>query len=124
MDNIQELCDSMIGISFDVRGEDYGRILRWVCVEKDGKTYHVFITSLGKKVEASSAIHYIKNTVRYPDGTDYVLRQRKIKRKGKGNGGDAFPATIRNRAYFSSNVMPKALPHERELNNKLSRKDK
>jgi hypothetical protein len=122
MDNLQQTCDGMIGLSFDIRGEDYGRIMRWVTVEKDGKTYYVFITSLGKKVEATSVIDYIRNAVRYPDGSDYVFAQRKIKPKRKG--GPAFPNTISNRTNLRGAVMPKALPHERELNSKLKGKDK
>ena len=49
MSQLDDKCDSMVGLSFDIHGVDYGRIMRWVKVEKDGYTYNVFITSLGKK---------------------------------------------------------------------------
>jgi len=120
MTQMPDLCNSMVGLSFDIRGEDYGRIMRWVTVEKDGSTYYVFITSLGKKVEATSVIDYIKRKIHYPSGSDYVLAQRKI--KPKFSGKPAFPNTISNRTRSIRSVMPKPLPHERELNSKLKQK--
>lgn len=98
MNELEKMCDDLVGLSFDIRGVDYGRIMRWVRVQKDGDTFYVFITSLGKKVEAVTLIDYIKNKVYYPDGTEYVLRQRKI--KPKRNGSPAFPSGISTKVYF------------------------
>jgi hypothetical protein len=123
MDNIEQVCESMVGLSVEIRGVDCGRIMRWVCVEKDGKTFYVFVFSSGKKIEATGVIHYVRNRVHYPSGSEYVLAQRKI--KPKFGGRPAFPNTISNRTNLRGAVMPKSLPHERELNSKLkNRKDK
>ena len=70
----------------------------FVAVEKDDYTYHVLITSTGRKVEAVTLINYIKTKIHYPDGTDYVMRQRKIKPKRQGK--PAFPSSISNKVYF------------------------
>lgn len=120
MDNIEELCNSMVGLSFDIRGEDYGRIMRWVRVEKNDRILYVFVTSLGKKVEATGVIDYVRNTVRYPKETDPNRNKIKPKRRA----GYAFPSGISTMAYFRDNVKTRALPHEKQLNNELTRKDK
>lgn len=105
MDNLQDKCDRMVGISIDIRGVDYGRIMRWELVESNGKTYHVFITSLGKKVEATSYFDYKRKHIHYPDGSDYAFRLRyagaKAKSKHQSNGGAMFGDSIRNIARFS-----------------------
>lgn len=98
MSPLDDKCDSMVGLSFDVRGVDYGRIMRWVKIEQDGYTYNVFITSLGKKVEAVTLIDYIYNTVRYPKETDPNRNKIKPKRRA----GYAFPSGISTMAYFRS----------------------
>lgn len=98
MSQLDDKCDSMVGLSFDISGVDYGRIMRWVKVEKDGYTYNVFITSLGKKVEAVTLIDYIYNTVRYPKETD--PNRYKVKVKTRYGGRNAFGSGIRNIAYF------------------------
>jgi hypothetical protein len=103
MDNLQEQCDRMIGISIDIRGVDYGRIMGWSIVQKDGKDYYVFRTSLGKMVEASSYFEYKKHYIHYPQGSDYVFRQRYAGAKAKNkhqNGGSFFGSSIRNIAHF------------------------
>jgi hypothetical protein len=98
MSELDEMCDSMVGLSFDISGQDYGRIMRWVKIEKDGYTYNVFITSLGHKVEAVTLIDYIKHTIRYPKETD--PNRNKVKVKSRGGGRNAFGSGIRNIAYF------------------------
>lgn len=98
MSSIAEACDKLIGLSIEINGEDYGRIMRWVTVEKDDYTYHVLITSTGRKVEAVTLLNYIKTKIHYPDGTDYVMRQRKIKPKRQGK--PAFPSSISTKVYF------------------------
>jgi hypothetical protein len=110
----------MVGKSVTVAGEDYGRIMRWVRVENNDKTINVFVFSSGRKVEAMSLIDYVKNKVYYPSGMSSVYRRRKAKTKSTGR--PVFPTSIRNTAVFSSNVMPRPLPHEQELNNKLKNK--
>lgn len=104
MDNLQEQCDRMVGISIDIRGVDYGRIMRWELVEKDGKTYYVFTTSLGKKVEATSYFEYKRKYIHYPDGSNYAFRLRyagaKAKAKHQNNGGSLFGSSIKNIAHF------------------------
>lgn len=96
MSELDDKCDSMVGLSFDIRGEDYGRIMRWVKVEKDDYIYNVFITSLGKKVEAVTLIDYIYNTVRYPKETD----PNRYKIKPKRRAGYAFSSGVSNIARF------------------------
>ena len=93
--------DRMVGISVDIRGEDYGRIMRYECIVKDEKEYQVFVFSSGKKVEANSIIKYVNSAVHYPDGTDYVMRNRVKYAKAKGSTpSPAFGSSIRNTATF------------------------
>ena len=120
MSDLDRACDEMVGKSVSVAGEDYGRIMRWVRVENNGKTINVFVFSSGRKVEAMSLIDYVKNKVYYPAGMSSVYRRRKAKTKSTGQ--PVFRSSISNVARFSSNVMPRPLPHERELNNKLNNK--
>ena len=101
MSDMSDKCDKMIGLFVNNKTEDYGRIMRWEIVNKDGKDYYVFIFSTGRKVEANSLIHFVTKVVKYPQGTDYVMRQRIAHRKAKGmSGGSMFGSSIKNIAYF------------------------
>mgnify|MGYP006288972251 CR=1 FL=1 len=115
MSDLQSQCDAMIGISIDIRGVDYGRIMDWSIVQKDGVDYYVFRTSLGKMVEATSYFEYKKHYIHYPQGSDYAFRMRRAGAKAKNkhqNGGSLFGSCIRNIAHFNVSTSPK---HERKI---------
>lgn len=101
MSEMEDKCNAIVGISYDVNGVDYGRIMSWEIVSKDGKDYYVFVFSSGKRVEANSLFDYIKKKIHYPQGTDYVMKLRAARRaKHNQNGGSFFGSTIKNVAYF------------------------
>ena len=101
MSDMSDKCEKMVGQFVSNNVADFGRIMRWEIVNKDGKDYYVFIFSSGRKVEANSLINYIAKKVHYPQGTDYVMRQRIAHRKAKGmSGGSLFGSSIKNIAHF------------------------
>lgn len=94
---------SLIGHSVDIHGEDYGRIMELISVTKNDTVYKVFVFSSGKRVEANSVMSYIKRNVHFPDGTDYVMRNRVKYAKAKAKGGAAaFGSSIHNVAHFTN----------------------
>lgn len=102
-DNVDDKLLSYIGHHVDVCGEDYGRIMELITVRKNDQEYKVFVFSSGKRVEAHSIMRYITKAVHFPDGTDYVMRNRVKYAKAKVKGGaPAFGSSIRNVAHFSS----------------------
>lgn len=101
-DSIDNKLESYIGYHVDIRGEDYGRILELISVTKNDQEYKVFVFSSGKRAEANSIVNYIRNSVHFPDGTDYVMRNRVRYAKAKVKGGaPAFGSSIRNVAKFT-----------------------
>lgn len=97
-----ERLNKMVGLSIDIRGEDYGRIMDYDTVIRDGVEYKVFRFSSGKKVEANSLIAYMNSAIYYPDGTDYVMRNRvKYAKAKKSVPAPAFGSAIRNVASVS-----------------------
>jgi len=101
MSDMSDKCEKMIGLYVSNKTGDYGRIMKWEIVNKDGKDYYVFIFSSGRKVEANSLIKYVETYIHYPQGTDYVMRQRIAHRKAKGmSGGSMFGSSIKNVAHF------------------------
>jgi hypothetical protein len=92
-------CDKLIGLSIDIRGEDYGRLMSWAKVVIDDDDYIVFTTSLGKKVEAVSLIYYLEHQVYYPTGSDQVFARRRARGVNRG-GRPAFGQSVSNRAWF------------------------
>jgi hypothetical protein len=60
------------------------------------------VFSSGKRVEANSIYSYVKKSVHFPDGTDYVMRNRTKYAKAKSKGSSpAFGSSIRNVAKFA-----------------------
>ena len=101
MSEMEDKCNAIVGISYDINGPDYGRIMRWEIVSKDGQDYYVFVFSSGKRVEANSLFTYIKKKINYPQGSDYAMKLRYARRaKHNNNGGSFFGPTIRNIVYL------------------------
>lgn len=101
-DNVDDKLNSLIGQSVSIKGEDYGRIMELITVRKNDQDYKVFVFSSGKRVEANSIASYIRKAVHFPDGTDYVMRNRVKYAKAKGKGSaPAFGSSIRNIAKFA-----------------------
>lgn len=102
-DNVDDKLLRYIGHHVNVGDDDYGRIMELITVRKNDQEYKVFVFSSGKRVEAHSIVRFITTTVHFPDGTDYVMRNRVKYAKAKNKGGaPAFGSSIRNVARFST----------------------
>jgi hypothetical protein len=101
-DNVDNKLNSYVGYHVTMGGEDYVRIMELIRVTKNDQEYKVFVFSSGKRAEANSVINYIRKNVQFPDGTDYVMRNRVKYAKAKGKGSSpAFGSSIRNVAKFA-----------------------
>lgn len=101
MGNDKDKYKHYIGNDMVINREKYGVIVDLIEVDNNGQQVFVFVTDLGKRVEASSYLRYLGIGRKvYPDGTDYAMRLRRPKSKTK-NVAYVPSKNIRNIAFVN-----------------------
>lgn len=94
LDNLEDRVIAMLNTRLSNGEKDFGKIIEYVVIIKNCAKRYVFITDTGKKIDALSAMRFMnayrrklanKPAIVYPDGTDNVLRKRKIRVRRSGS---------------------------------------
>jgi hypothetical protein len=84
---------ALIGTQLSNGKKDFGKIVDFITITENISTRYVFVTDTGRKIDAGSAMRFIRayrrsleNTpaIVYPDGSDSVMRNRAMRVRRSG----------------------------------------
>jgi hypothetical protein len=92
----QDRVIAMLGTQLTNGKKDFGKIVAFVTITENMSIRYVFITDTGRKIDAGSAMRFIRAYRRaldgecvpaivYPDGTDTVMRRRAMRVRRSGS---------------------------------------
>lgn len=108
----QDRVIAMLGTQLSNGKKDFGKIVDFVTITENMSIRYVFITDTGRKIDAGSAMRFIRAYRRsldvdcvpaivYPDGTDTVMRRRAMRVRRSGSHS-VTGSGITNVAKFSN----------------------
>lgn len=103
---------ALLGTQLSNGKKDFGKIVDFVTITENMSIRYVFITDTGRKIDAGSAMRFIRAYRRsldvdcipaivYPDGTDTVMRRRAMRVRRSGSHS-VTGSGITNVAKFSN----------------------
>jgi hypothetical protein len=93
-DEYEDKVIAMLGVHLSNGVKDFGKIVDYIKITENLSIRYVFVTDTGRKIDSGSAMRFINNYRRqlenrpaivYPDGTDTVLRRRKMRVRRSGS---------------------------------------
>ena len=94
MDRFEDRVIAMLNTQLTNGEKDFGKIIDYVVITHNSARRYVFLTDTGRKIDAGSAMRFMNAyrrklanapAIAYPDGTDTVLRRRKIRVRRSGS---------------------------------------
>lgn len=98
MDQFENRVIAMLNTQLSNGEKDFGKIIDYVVITYNSARRYVFVTDTGRRIEAGSAMRFMNAYRRklaeapkkvFPDGTDTVMRRRKmvVRRSGSRSLG-------------------------------------
>jgi hypothetical protein len=108
-DDYQNRVIALIGTQLTNGKKDFGKIVDFITIIENMSVRYVFVTDTGRKIDAGSAMRFIRAyrrsldlapAIAYPDGSDTVMKRRvmRVRRSGMHS---VTGASITNVAKFS-----------------------
>lgn len=94
IDSFEDRVIAMLNTQLSNGVKDFGKIIDYVVITHNCSKRYVFVTDTGRKIDAGSAMRFMNAYRRklanapaivYPDGTDTVLRRRKMRVRRSGS---------------------------------------